>query len=313
MRLYLGIDGGQSSTTALIANEAGRILGRGLGGPCNHVAAEERRKKFLTTIGGCIAEACRESRLDPTSVAFAAACFGFSGGVEDKEPYVRELVRAEKYRFTHDAEIALNGATGARPGIVMIAGTGSIAFGRNGAGETARAGGWGYIFGDEGGAFDLSRLALRAVLQAEEGWGPPTELRALLLEAAQAPNANTLMHSFYNDFSRADIASFAPLVTEAAQRGDRAALEIVEEACRKLAWYVAGVHRHLFQPEDRVPVAHIGGVFQSSLLREAFARAVNASIGCEAGPPRYSPAEGAILEALRLDGITGVHPPAGTS
>jgi N-acetylglucosamine kinase-like BadF-type ATPase len=303
IRLYLGIDGGQSSTTALIADESGRILGRGLGGPCNHVAAEERRKKFLTTIGGCIAQACERPGIDPASVVFAAASFGFSGGVEDKEPYLRELVRSEKYKFTHDAEIALTGATGATgPGIIIIAGTGSIAFGRNGSGFNARAGGWGYIFGDEGGAFDLARRALRAALQEEEGWGPPTALRSLLLEATQAPNANTLMHRFYNDFSHAYIASLAPLVTQAAQAGDQPALEIAEQASRKLAWYVAGVYRRLFPAGDRVPVAYIGGAFRSRPLRRAFTCAVKESIGCNVAPPRYGPAEGAILEALRLDG-----------
>lgn len=300
-RLYLGVDGGQSSSTALIANQDGRILGRGRGGPCNHVAAEERRKKFLAAIGGCLSEACQEAAIDPASVSFSAACFGLSGGPEDKAPYLRELVRSRKYKFTHDAEIALTGATGAAPGIIMIAGTGSIAFGRNDAGATARAGGWGYIFGDEGGAFDLARRALRAALQAEEGWGPPTILRGLLLKATNAPDANTLMHALYNDFSRAYVASLAPLVTQAAQQGDQPALDIVQQAGRQLAWYVSGVYHRLFRSAERVPIAYIGGAFQSSPLRLGFALAVQESIGCEAGPPRYSPAEGAILEALRLD------------
>lgn len=304
MKIYLGIDGGQSSTTALIANETGRIIGRGRGGPCNHVAAAERREKFLRIIKGCLAEACQEAGVDPTSVSFAAACFGFSGGAEDKEPYVRELVRSARFKFTHDAEIALTGATGGEPGVMLIAGTGSIAFGRNAAGATARAGGWGYIFGDEGGAFDLTRRALRAALQNEEGWGPATALRDLLLQATGAPDANTLMHRFYNDFSRASIASLAPLVTQAAAQGDSAAVEIVDQACRKLSWYVEGVYRHLFTAGDSVPVAYVGGVFQSALLLDRFARAIRDSIGCDPRAPRFGPAEGAILEAMLLDGNT---------
>jgi len=301
MKLYLGIDGGQSSTTALIANESGGIIGEGRGGPCNHVAAPERREKFVRTIGDCIAQACQQAGIDPASASFAAACFGFSGGAEDKEPYVRELVRSAKYKFTHDAEIALTGATGGEPGIIVIAGTGSMAFGRNVAGATARAGGWGYIFGDEGGAFDLTRRALRAALQYEEGWGPHTALHALLLDVAGAPDANTLMHRFYNQFDHADMASLAPLVTRAAEDGDRVAVEIVDQAARKLAWYVQGVHGHLFTPGESVPVAYIGGAFQSAPLLEGFVRAIHESIGCTARVPRFGPAEGAILEALRLD------------
>src|SRR5947209_3167873 len=78
---------------------------------------------------------------------------------------------------------ALAGATRSGQGIITIAGTGSIAFGRNPAGRTARAGGWGYIFGDEGGGFDIARQATRAILRLEEGWGPPTALRETLLAA----------------------------------------------------------------------------------------------------------------------------------
>jgi N-acetylglucosamine kinase-like BadF-type ATPase len=175
-RYYLGVDGGQSSTTALIADEAGRIVGRGQAGPCNHVAAPEAEEKFKRVIGGCVREACEDAKLDAETIVFTAACFGFSGGPHDKEIYTRALIRSEKYKFTHDAEIALTGAHEGAPGIVVIAGTGSMTFGRNAEGKTARAGGWGYVFGDEGGAFDLVRRALRAALAAEEGWGPDTLL-----------------------------------------------------------------------------------------------------------------------------------------
>jgi N-acetylglucosamine kinase-like BadF-type ATPase len=301
-RLYLGIDGGQSSTTALIAGESGRVIGEGRGGPCNHVAAAERQAKFLRIIAACIAEACQQAELDASTVSFAAACFGFSGGAEDKEPSLRQLVRSAAYKFTHDAEIALAGALAAHPGIIVIAGTGSMAFGRNATGTTARAGGWGYIFGDEGGAFDLARRALRAALQFEEGWGAQTNLRNLLLQTAGAPDANTLMHRFYNHFDHGAIASLAPLVTRAAEQGDQVAIEIVGQAARKLAWFVQGVHRHLFREGEGVRVAYIGGVFRSVLLRDAFTRELQHTLGCHVREPLFGPAAGALLEALRLDG-----------
>jgi N-acetylglucosamine kinase-like BadF-type ATPase len=301
-RLYLGIDGGQSSTTALIADETGSIIGCGRGGPCNHVASAERRAKFLSVIKGCLDEACRAAGLDRSGISFAAACFGFSGGAEDKEACSRELVSSTRYKFTHDAEIALTGAIAGEPGVIVIAGTGSMAFGRNGAGVTARAGGWGYLFGDEGGAFDMVRRALRAALQFEEGWGRPAALREMLLEATKAPDANTLMHRFYNEFSRQAIASLAPLVTRAADQGDPVALEIVDRAARKLAWFVEGAHQQLFRVRENVPVAYTGGVFRSTLFRDAFARHVRDAIGCFAVAPQFGPAAGAILEALRLDG-----------
>ncbi len=302
MSLYLGIDGGQSGTTALIADQTGRILGRGRGGPCNHVAAHLGRTKFFSAIGASLDRACAQANLERSSLAFAAACFGFSGGAKDKEAYTREIVQSRLYRITDDAEIALAGATGGQPGIIVIAGTGSIAYGRNSNNQTMRAGGWGYIFGDEGGAFYLAKEALRAALRHEEGWGPKTLLHAWLLEKSSAASANELLHNFYSDFDRTRIATLATLVTRAAEQHDAPALEIIETAAAKLTWFVEGVYRGLFSPSHCVPVAYIGGVFKSSPLREKFVRNIGQAIGCSAGHPRFTPAEGALLQAFRLDG-----------
>ena len=248
----------------------------------------------------CLATACEQAQCDPNSVQFAAVCFGFSGGPQDKNAYSRELVRSARYKITHDAEIALAGATAGEPGIIVIGGTGSMAFGRNARGQTARAGGWGYVFGDEGGGFDLTRRALRAALRAEEGWGPATALRQLLLEASGAADANDLLHRFYVDFDRVSIAGMAKLVTQAAEQGDDVAQNILRDAAGELAILVEGIYRNLFR--EPVPVATIGGVFRSLRLRNEFAERVRESIGCRVTPPRYGPAAGALLEALRLDG-----------
>jgi len=302
-RFFLGVDGGQSSTTALIANETGRILGRGRGGPCNHVRTPEGHEKFMSAVGGSLRDACLAAGLDDASVIFASACLGFSGGPEDKDPYSRELIRSARYKITNDAEIALSGATAGQPGIIVIAGTGSIAYGRNARGDVARAGGWGYVFGDEGSAFDLVRQALREVLRFEEGRGEPTILRALLLEATGASDANELLHLFYTSgYPRAKVASFASLVTRAAELGDRSAQDVLDHAAQQLASLAEAVYQRLFPSGDRIPVAYVGGVFESNRLLSAFKDRVRESIQCSAEPPRFSPAAGAVLDALRLDG-----------
>ena len=203
MRLFLGVDGGQSSTVALVGDETGRITGIGHGPGCQRESAIEAAVKAA----------------GPTGITFEAACFGLSGGPAGREALVRESVRADRYIVTHDAAIALTGALSGESGVIVIAGTGSIAYGRNGEGRSARAGGWGYAFGDEGGAFDLVRQALRAVLREEEGWGPRTALRGALLEAASADDANELMHRFYTpEWPRERVAALAPLVDRAAAR-----------------------------------------------------------------------------------------------
>ncbi len=302
-RFYLGVDGGQSSTTALIGDETGRVLGRGRGGPCNHVSGAEGRTKFIGVLRECLEQASREAKLDLAAVTFASACLGFSGGPEDKQAYSRELIRSLQFKVTHDAEIALWGATAGLPGIIVIAGTGSMAFGRNAEDRTARAGGWGYIFGDEGGAFDLTRRALKAALQYEEGWGPPTILRDLLLDATGTSSADQLLHLFYTpEYPRARVSSFCPLITRAADKGDRIAVDLLHGGAAELVRYVEGVHRQLFRPGECGAVAHIGGVFQSAPLLASFTTRVQNSFASRVEPPRFSPAAGALLEALRLDG-----------
>ncbi len=258
----------------------------------------------MNVLGNAVGEACRQAGLDVQNTSFAAACFGFSGGPADKENHSRELIRSAQYRITHDAEIALWGATAGEPGIIIIAGTGSMAFGRNSEGLTARAGGWGYLFGDEGGAFDITRRALRSALAYEEGWGPATILRDLLLRETGAANADELLHLFYTpEYPRKRVASFAPLVTRVAMESDPVALDILQAATAELVRYIRGVHEQLFQPGERVLVAHVGGVFQSAPLLESFRERIRESIAAEVGPPRLSPAAGALLEALRMDGI----------
>ena len=241
--------------------------------------------------------------MDRSSAHFAAACVGLSGGAEDKEAYARELIRADKYKITHDADIALSGATKGQPGIIVIAGTGSMAFGRNATGRAARAGGWGYVFGDEGGAFDIVRQALRESLRFEEGWGPATTLRDRLLKTTGARDANELLHRFYTpEFPRKRIAALAPLVTEAAEAGDDAAEMVLRLATAQLALLAQNVHEQLFQQGEAVPVCYAGGVFSSDLLRLNFIDEIGRAIGCHAAPPSYDPVAGAVIEALRLDG-----------
>lgn len=304
MNLYLGIDGGQSSTTALIGDETGRVIGAGHGGPCNHVGAAEGRPKFIKAITGCLTAAGEQAGLDASAVHFRAACCGFSGGPTDKEALLGEILRFDVIHVTNDALIALSGATAGAPGVITIAGTGSISFGRGHDRRLARAGGWGYIFGDEGGAFDLTRQALRAALRHEEGWGPPTALHTMLLESTGAQDANDLLHLFYTaEFPRPRIASLSKIVDRAAAQGDPVAHSIVVNSAQQLAVITGAVRSQVFQPGDPVRVAYIGGVFQSALLLERFRQIVELEESNSVGPPRYGPAAGALIEAYRLAGI----------
>lgn len=325
MKYFLGIDGGQSSTTALIGDETGRIVGVGHAGPCNHATLAEGRERFTRALTASVAEAVRQSPAlfggdvslqrktadnstpdcDVALVTFESACMGFSGGPADKDSLAREIVHAKQYFITHDALIALAGATAGEPGVVVIAGTGSMAFGRNAEGRTARAGGWGYAFGDEGSAYDIVRQALRAALRFEEGWGPATQLRDAMLGTAGAIDANDLLHQFYSPgYTRKRIAELATLVDEVARCGDPIARDVLNQAAQSLATIASAVREQLFIPSHIVTIACVGGVFHSALLLERFRMLLELHDGNRVAAPRYGPAAGALLEAYRLAGLT---------
>jgi N-acetylglucosamine kinase-like BadF-type ATPase len=269
------------------------------------VGGPEGREKFIRAIAGCLGQACQAAGLEPAGVAFEAACLGFSGGPEDKQPILAELLRTRQLIVTTDALIALAGATAGQPGIITIAGTGSIAFGRNAAGRAARAGGWGYIFGDEGGGFDIARQALRAALRQEEGWGTATVLHRVLLDATGALSANDLLHRFYTtEWPRDRVATLAKLVDEAARAGDAVAAGILENAAQQLAALAAMVRRQLFEPAEPARVAYIGGLFRSRILLERYSALVELEAGNRCGAPVYGPAAGALLEAYRAAELT---------
>ena len=302
---FLGVDGGQSSTVALLGDSGGQVIGMGRSGPCNHVSSGDGKVKFRRVLRESIEGACGAGGINMIGLRFTGACLGFSGGPEDKDALVREMIEAENLIITNDARIALAGALVGKPGIITIAGTGSIAYGTDARGQSARAGGWGYVFGDEGSAFDITRQALRAALRLEEGWGALTSLHSALLSATDSPTANDLMHRFYtSQFSRATIARLAPLVEKAALAGDKVAQNILLEAAQQLSIITNAVAFRLFQ-NDPVRVAYLGGVFQSTVLLERFRIMLEAE-GSEVSAPYYGPAAGALIEAYRAAGLKAV-------
>jgi len=295
-RYFLGVDGGRSSTKALLGDASGRVIGRGVAGGC------QRRDSLVRSVKA----ACRAAGLDWDVVRFEAACLGFSGGATRQRAHVERVVRAERLSVIDDAEIALEGATGGEPGIVTIAGTGSISLGRNGAGKRARAGGWGYLFGDEGSALDIVRQAVRAAVQFEEGWGQPTQLREELIGAIGTRSANEVLHRFYAPGDvRRRIARHGPLVDRVAAKGDAIARGILQNAAQQLATITGAVRQQLFSGASEVVVAPVGGVFESRILLERFRMLVELEDGCAVRPPQMTPVEAALQMAMQTAGVAG--------
>ena len=223
-----------------------------------------------------------------------------SGGPDDKREIIAELIPADALEVTTDAHIALYGATGGEPGIIVIAGTGSIALGRDHTKKVARAGGWGYVFGDEGGAFDIVRQGLRAALRFEEGWGEPTELHGALLGETGAASANELLHWFYRDeWPRSRVAELAPLIGRTAAEGDLIAKGVLRRAGDSLANLAAGVRGQLAGDEE-YPVAAVGGVFEDPEILGSFEELVAGDGDCRLVEPQADPATGALLRAIEI-------------
>ncbi len=308
-QFFLGVDGGQSSTVALIGDERGVVVGYGAAGPCNHVQGPGGREKLRKAVTFSVSAAWNNSPFAGGKCLpeFESVFCGMTGGAEDKVAILRKLLRARRLEVSHDAITALIGATEGRPGIIVIAGTGSISFGMNARGQTARAGGWGYVFGDEGSAFGVARQALVAALRYEEGWGRPTQLRERIVAFSGAKDLNEALHKWYTvEFPRDRVASFSRQVDEAARTGDRVAREILRAAASESAQLVARVRRRIFRPRERVLVSYIGGLFKSKIVRDRFRQLVQQQGENHVAPPVHGPAAGALLAAYRNDGHTEI-------
>jgi len=259
MPIFVGIDGGGTRTTAVATDADGHELAR-VAGEAGLVDVLEpaARAGSLAALARKAAEAAESASPDaaggrepaPRGAPVAALCCGLAGAGRDPERIaLEEALRAtgvaDRVRVTTDAEIAMADAFGADgAGILVIAGTGSIAWGRDAHGRTARAGGWGLLLGDEGSGYALGMAALRTVVRAHDGRVPPTALTGAVLDATGVPAPEGLI-AWTAAASKGEVAALAPAVCAAASAGDPAAAEILDTAARELARHVAALHGRL--------------------------------------------------------------------
>src|SRR5215207_7263596 len=173
--LFLGVDGGQTRTVALLASRDGGILGVGYGGPANHIHEPGGMERMQRSLRDAVQTAFGQAGI--ASAAVVSTCFGMTGGAEFVPEVAPKFLEARTLTAYHDVVTALAGASIASPGIVVIAGTGAIAYGRSADGRSARADGWGYLIGDEGSAYDIGVQVLRAAAQSADGRGETTVLQ----------------------------------------------------------------------------------------------------------------------------------------
>lgn len=257
----LGIDAGGTKTVCLLADERGNILSEGRGGGANlHTSGELEVEQVLHEV--------METAIGDRDITPAAVCLGIAGVDRDDEARtVRAIMRRIGYKsrivVVNDALVALVAGAGNAPGIVIIAGTGSIVYGRNARFEAARAGGWGHIIGDEGSGYWIGREALAAIVRAVDGRGPDTRLTEDVLAHFNIDDASRLPRIVYDrELPRMSVAALGPIVQQASDLGDAVASGILERAADELVLAARSVATRLEMRGDEFAFVLAGGVFR---------------------------------------------------
>jgi N-acetylglucosamine kinase-like BadF-type ATPase len=295
----LGIDAGGTKTVCLLASLDGTIVAEGRAGGANLQAVGELElEKVLHQV--------MEETIGSRAISPEAICLGIAGvDREEDAAVVRAIMRRIGYRarvlVTNDALVALVAGAGDAPGIVIIAGTGSIAYGRSSRGEAARAGGWGYVLGDEGSGYWIGRRALRAVVRAADHRGGPTSLTPRILTHFRVTRPQDLVHEIYFKAIRPSaIAALARYVQEAYEEGDMVSTEILDSGARELVASAHSVVTQLGMRDESFPFVLAGGIFHAVpwLARELTHRLPDIAPRAGVRALDREPAHGAVLLAL---------------
>lgn len=299
----LGIDGGGTRTTGIVADECGNVYMHVIAGRSNPNTLQQT--EFEEVICGLARELKRQNEaiFNQLSVCFAGiAGVGESG--RDKEVAAllgRELPAGTTVTVRNDAFNALYSGTLGGPGIVQIAGTGAVTLGINEKGEVARSGGWGYLFDDEGSGFYLGNEALKAVFRSFDNRGQATSLTDRITDFLVVENVPDIIGKVYGkEHPRSVVAPLARLVLQEAQADDEVAKEIVESACEKMMHSIEACHDRLFDKNDSTAIVLSGGVFTDyELFEQKFSELSRQSIpNAIFRSTQVPPVGGAVLAGL---------------
>ena len=304
--LVLGVDGGGTKTRAVIVDAAQAVLGEGTAGPSNPLRVG--LAAAASAVRDAVERACSAARVRRSDIV--AAQLGLAGvRRRDLRERMREALSGlgiNPLEISTDADIALFGATDGKPGVVIIAGTGSICCGLNARGQRACAGGWGPLAGDEGAGSWIARRALQSVARAADGRGEPTALAEAACDYFNVATPDDIALAIYSpSMTNQVIAGFARRVIEAAEGGDGVSREIIEDGGTELGELASAVIRSLRMGREKFQVGYVGGVFSAGelILAPLRARVESAAPKSYLAPPLLPPAEAAARMAraqLRL-------------
>ena len=303
---FLGVDGGGTKTHVVLMNDAREVVGEGNAGPSNplRVGVETAVSNIVKATDQAMDQA------EVLRVDIAAAVLGLAGVrradiKQSIKSSFTDQVRIRKTTVITDAEIALFATTQGKPGIVVIAGTGSVCLGKNAKGKMAIAGGWGPLAGDEGGGVGIAQTALHAVAKASDGRGISTVLSDRASEYFRASGPENLIVAIYSpQVDNTRIAGFARFVVEAAQEGDAVATTILEEAGSELGLAACAVIDQLGLRRQKVPIGCVGSVFNAGniltkpMIETVHTIAPKAFLTEPAMPPAHAAALMAVMNGM---------------
>ena len=297
-RYFAGIDGGQSGTAAVVGDERGNVLGRGDAGPADEVGESPASTRLRDAVEASLGAALAAANL-PHDTRFESVVAGISG-YRDAARGVPPAFRAVRSLVVHDAPIAHAGAFGGGPGVVVVAGTGSVAYASDAAG-CVTLGGWGYLFGDEGSAFWIGREAISKLMRAQDdGDETSAPQRAALLAFFERGSLRDVQDAFASGaLGRDRIAAYAPAALaspyfdDVAQRGAGSLADLAGSAMRALG-------------SDDAAVCFVGGLCTVESYRRRLQAALRDRVPrARPSKPRFDPATGALLLAYRESGLAG--------
>lgn len=300
MKYYIGIDGGGSKTVFAISDESGKILGTALAGSAFYKQIGEDGVIDLLRKG--VAEVCRFAEGNATSIA--SVCFGMPAWGESPahDKVIEEKILSTfpewNIHIVNDCEVGWAGSLELSPGINIVAGTGSIAFGKNEQGDTARCGGWSEWFSDEGSGYWLGMKCVQLFSRQSDGRDERGPLYKIVKTELNLSEDEEMIDLFEKEYlhQRDKVASLQKLLLRAANEGDAYAIEAYAQAARELYDIVCGVRKKIF-PERSCLVSCSGGIFKvGDLIRSPFRKLLEAD-DMELTEPKAEPYEGAVLLA----------------
>lgn len=308
--LVIGIDGGGSKTVVLLADQAGNVLSEESGGPSNFqvIGITKSAQLLLTLTQNC----CKKAGKNLSEVQVVSAGLSGAGRESDRESIRKALlsllndagISIPLIIIESDARVALEGAFHGEPGIILISGTGSIAFALTNKNEILRVGGWGRIIGDEGSGYSIGQQGLNLLSRQLDGRVERSLFTRKIKESFGFENQESVINAVYrNGF---DVATIAPLVIEGAAEGDPHCATIVESGVQELTGLIGTLLEKMMALDktsfkERTPLAFVGGIIENdNLVTQNLKKSIEASF-----PQVYvtkcksTPVHGALLLGLK--------------